>query len=407
MTKKVLTVTELNTIIHNDVKVIYPNVLSIIGEVSNKRTSNGHTYLNLKDNGCMINCIIWRSINAQLNSKKIIFANGDTITVSGKIDFYAKQGNITFYIYSLNKEQKQGDLFLNYELLKTKLYEKGYFDDKHKKQLPKYIKNIGIITAIDGAALQDILFVLNENNVNFNIFVKNCKVQGKDCPIDVVNSIHIMEQKPLDILIIARGGGSLEDIFGFSDEKVVNAIYNCKIFTISAIGHEIDNMLSDFVADSRAPTPSIAGQMISKIYNDMCGSIQNIYEDCSNLINSKLQLNKHKYELICNRLIDPINKIETMVNNYFVNITNYIRSLLNNNKNKLEMLCNKLELSDPEKKLHDSLKLNENHVILYHNKNIISSVNQLKSIKTFKIFKIIFNDGEIDVKVYPCKHHKK
>lgn len=404
MDKKVLTVSELNTIIHDGIKVVFPNTFTVSGEISNKRTSNGHSYLNLKDKECMINCIIWRGMNNKLVSQKISFTNGDIVTITGNVDFYAKQGTVTIYVKTLRKELKQGDLFLNYEMLKAKLFEEGYFNDDHKKQIPTYVKNIGIITASDGAALHDILFVLNENNVNFNIFIKNCKVQGKDCASDVVNCIKIMEKKPLDILIIARGGGGLEDIFGFSDENVVKAIYNCSIFTISAIGHEVDNMLSDFVADLRAPTPSIAGQIISNIYTGMCESIQEIYEVCTDNINQKIHNYKHNYDLICSKLINPVNKIDLMLTNDFNIISNYINNLIISNKNLLTVLCNKLEMLNPEKVLHDSLKLNKNHVILMNSsKKIISSVEDIRSIKTSKVFNIIFSDGEIKVKILPIK----
>lgn len=404
MDKQTLTVSELNDMIHNGVKIIFPDTLTVRGEVSNKKTSNGHTYINLKDNNCMLNCIIWKSINNKLNFKKISFVNGDTITVTGNIDFYVKQGTTTFFIKTLIKELKQGDLYLNYEMLKTKLQDEGYFNNDHKKQMPKYIENIGIITANDGAALQDILFVLNDSNVNFNIFIKNCKVQGKDCPSDVINCIKIMEKKHLDVLIIARGGGSLEDLFGFSDENVVKTIFNCSVFTISAVGHEIDNMLSDFVADLRAPTPSIAGQIISKIYNEMCNFIQETYENCIDSINLKIQNYKHTHELICSKLIDPINKINMIINNDFNNVTNYINNLIISKEHQLTVLCNKLELLNPEKVLHDSLKLNKNHIVLLDStQKIVSSVKDIKLIKTYKNFELVFDDGKIKVRILPIK----
>jgi exodeoxyribonuclease VII large subunit len=190
------------------------------------------------------------------------FKNGDLVIVSGSVDFYTKNGNVNLLC---NKIELAGEGLILKKLNDTKIkYQNmGYFDNK--KEFPKHIKSIGIVTASGGAALQDILFVLNSNKFDGKIFVKNSPVQGIDCPKGICSGIkYFNSSKEVDLIMITRGGGSIDDLMGFSDPSVIEEIFKSEIFVMSAVGHEVDNMLSDFAADIRAPTPSIGAEMISK-----------------------------------------------------------------------------------------------------------------------------------------------
>jgi exodeoxyribonuclease VII large subunit len=226
----------------------------IRGELHNYSKRNSNIFASLKDKSSSIDIICWSALED--------FDNGDEVEISGKINFYKKTSKINIQVTSIIK-CGIGEQFKLYEKLKNKFQELGYFD--RKKLMPKNINSIGIVTSEDGAALQDVLYVLKNGGFNGNIIIKNCLVQGVNAPESIKNAIQ--DTTNVDLLLITRGGGSLEDLMAFSSELVITAIYNAPQYTISAVGHEVDSMLSDFVADLRAPTPSIGAQIILNEYN--------------------------------------------------------------------------------------------------------------------------------------------
>jgi exodeoxyribonuclease VII large subunit len=232
-----------------------------------------------------------------------------------------------------------GDLFKKYLDFKNDFDQKGYFDKDRKKSLPIAINNIGIITSADGAALRDILYVLKENQFRGKIFIKDCMVQGASAGKSIGDSIKLFNEKykkKIDILLITRGGGSFEDLFQFSSTEVVNAIYESKIYTSSAVGHETDTMLSDYVADYRAPTPSIGAQYISTLYSQRYDILNK-----GEVIKNKIRIN----------LIKRLDKLNTKLN-YIkkYNIFEPILDDIKHNKNKIKN-CIKYRLYDLKNKV--------------------------------------------------------
>jgi exodeoxyribonuclease VII large subunit len=295
-----ISVKELNDLISTTLTTEFNNI-RVIGEVSNMKISNSHLYMTLKDEESSINVIMWR-YDIKNKTIKIDLRNGDNLIIEGSLNLYIKSGTYNIIANNIIKNGI-GELHKLYESNKIKYETLGYY--ANKKPQPKIFHNIGILTAVDGAALQDILFVLNKNNFKGNIYIKNCSVQGNNCPASIVSGIEYFEKNQnkynLDALLITRGGGSFEDLIGFSDELIIESIKQCSIYTISAVGHEIDFMLSDFVADFRAPTPSIAGEIISSRWKQLDDEI----------IRYDNTLDYHKKEIIrmIEKSIDNIDNI--------------------------------------------------------------------------------------------------
>ena len=287
MDNKKYSVSELNAEIRNCLIAEFNKTINIVGEIANYKNSNGNAYFVIKDDESSINCTIWKNNNNNLK-------NGLNVTAIGKITTYLKMGTYQLNTYKV-VINGVGDIQEKYEKLKLE-FEKE-LDNKLKT---KYINNIGIITAETGAALQDILYVLKSKNFNGNVYIRNCIVQGAQCPDSVCAGIayFVNNKIDIDVLLVTRGGGAIEDLMGFSDESVVKAFYECNICTISAIGHEIDYMLSDYAADVRAPTPSIAADIIVG---------QQVKLD--NMFASLIQKNSAMFE---NKLIDLKKKIENI-----------------------------------------------------------------------------------------------
>lgn len=256
---KVFTVSEVNLslkeLIHKD--STFAN-LQIQGEVSNfRRYASGHCYFNLKDGKGLIKCVMFKGSAQRL---KKLPRDGDQVVGVGRIDVYERDGIYQFYVDML-MPVGTGDLMAAYEALKQKLSAEGLFDEVRKKPLPVSPRIVGVVTSADGAAIRDVIQVAGRRDSSVKIRLYPVKVQGKEAPPEIVEGIRFMNRHNLcDVLIVGRGGGSMEDLWAFNDEKVVRAIAASKIPIISAVGHEIDFTLSDFAADKRAATPSQAAE---------------------------------------------------------------------------------------------------------------------------------------------------
>ncbi len=313
-----ITVTELNSILKDILKKNTQKNIRVKGELSGYKKYNNTIYATLKDDLSAISLIKFKVQED--------FKNGDLVIVSGSVDFYSKNGNINL-VCSKIELAGEGLILKKLNDTKIKYQNMGYFDNK--KEFPNKIKSIGIVTASGGAALQDILFVLNSNKFDGKIFVKNSPVQGIDCPkgicagIKYFNSFKTVESEKVDLIMITRGGGSIDDLMGFSDPSVIEEIFKSEIFVMSAVGHEVDNMLSDFAADIRAPTPSIGAEMISKAgpnkllklesYKDKILIYDNIIKNKCEFIKKNLFSTKKKMYLTVydnnNKQIFELNKI--------------------------------------------------------------------------------------------------
>ncbi|MBO7357801.1 MAG: exodeoxyribonuclease VII large subunit, partial [Lachnospiraceae bacterium] len=232
--------------------------VSLRGEVSNcKYHSSGHIYFSVKDEKSSIRCVMFASSRRGLN---FTLQDGMKIVIKGSVNVYDRDGSYQVYATSIEKEGL-GDLYEEYEKLKKRLMEQGMFDEEYKRPIPKHVKKLGVVTAETGAAVRDIINVSKRRNPGVQIVLYPAIVQGDDAPESIITGIRVLEEYGVDVIIVGRGGGSIEDLWGFNDEMVAHAIFNCDVPVISAVGHETDFTIADFVSDLRAPTPSAAAEL--------------------------------------------------------------------------------------------------------------------------------------------------
>ena len=267
------TVSQINEYIKNLIEdeVMLRDVL-VSAEISNfKRHSSGHLYFTLKDASSEIRAVMFR-----VHASKVRFKleNGQRVIVRARVGVYEQAGTYQLYVSSITPEGI-GDLHLAYEQLKAKLYEKGLFDESHKKPIPKFPKRIGIITSPTGAAVRDIINVASRRCPLCELVLFPSLVQGEDAPIDLIGGIEYFNiTNSVDVIIIGRGGGSFEDLWAFNNEGLAYAIYNSKIPVISGVGHEIDYSICDFVSDMRAATPSAAAELATPSIFEITASLK-------------------------------------------------------------------------------------------------------------------------------------
>lgn len=256
---KIFSVTEINNILKEIIEGTFPQIV-LEAEISNyKPNISGHLYFKLKDSSSQISCVMFKSSAFYLKFKP---KDGDKVRCTGKLTVYAPNGNYQIVITKM-EIAGEGDILKMLEQRKQKLYAEGLFDSTHKKTLPEFPEKIGVVTSSTGAAIRDILQITKRRNPKVSVLIFPALVQGEFASASIVKQIKIANEYSLcDVLIVGRGGGSLEDLLPFSEEEVVRAIYNSKISVVSAVGHEIDWALSDYACDVRAPTPSAAAELV-------------------------------------------------------------------------------------------------------------------------------------------------
>lgn len=289
--EKIFSVSEISQIIKEMLEGVFGDI-KVEGEISNLKTaSSGHIYFDLKDENALISVVLFRGY-----ARGVKLEEGLKVQVSGEISCYIKQGRYQIIAHSVQTQSK-GNLYLEFEKLKEKLTKEGLFDEDKKLPLPKFPKRIGVATSPTGAAIRDILSVLNRRASGLEIIIAPCAVQGEAAKYEIVEAIkNLNNLKPkLDAILVGRGGGSMEDLWAFNEEIVVRAVVASKIPIISCVGHEVDFTLTDFAASLRAPTPSAAAELV--------------VETSSSLIEKVNQLNKNllqtitiKYERLFGRL---------------------------------------------------------------------------------------------------------
>lgn len=292
MKMKVLKVTEVNSYIKRifDNDFILSN-LSVEGEISNlKYHSSGHIYFSLKDENSKINCVMFKSDAINVDFK---LADGIKIIVKCRLSNYVKDGSYQLYIKEIS-ESGLGSLHIQFENLKKKLNEEGLFSEDHKKAIPKFIRTLGVITSPTGAAIKDIINVTKRRNDNVDIIIYPALVQGAEAYKTLISGIQYFNKtKNVDAVIIGRGGGSLEELWAFNDESLAREIYKSKIPVISAVGHEVDFTICDFVADIRAATPSSAAEIAIVTKESLREELFNIKSMLNKSINKKLDEEKN------------------------------------------------------------------------------------------------------------------
>ena len=303
-TKHILQVSELT----KKVKFMLESELNTVwlcGEISNfVAASSGHWYLSLKDAKSQVKCAMFKSNNRRTR----LFSqgspkNGQQVLVRAKVSLYEPRGDFQIII-ELMEEAGEGLLKQQYDQLKQKLNAQGLFAQQFKQAMPKHITRVGIVTSATGAAVKDIISVLKRRNSTITVIIYPALVQGDLAKADIVKAIdHANAREECDVLIIGRGGGSLEDLWPFNEEDVVEAIFHSKIPTISAVGHEVDTTLADYVADLRAPTPSAAAELVSQDMSESVNQLTALTQRAQQNILQKLNENKHKANTLQHRLL--------------------------------------------------------------------------------------------------------
>ena len=292
----ILNVSSLNEQIKTVLESTFSRVL-VEGELSRITFHNsGHIYFTLKDKDSAISAVMFRGNASKL---KFQLKEGMKVVLDGAITLYKPRGTYQINCFSI-EPSGQGALALAYEQLKQKLFDKGYFASERKKQLSKYPEKIALITSATGAALQDMLRVANNRYKLLEIDIYDVLVQGESASASISNAIIVADTKEYDIIVVGRGGGSIEDLWAFNEEIVADAIFNANTPIVSAVGHEIDNVISDFVADLRAPTPSAAIEMILPDSNELLMNLDSLSSQFTQVLNQKIFNKKQELEHLHN-----------------------------------------------------------------------------------------------------------
>ncbi|RKM55512.1 exodeoxyribonuclease VII large subunit [Butyrivibrio sp. X503] len=328
------TVTQVNAYIKNMfTQDFLLKSITIKGEVSNcKYHSSGHIYFTLKDRGGAISCVMFRG-DRDKGGLRFDMKEGQQVKASGTVDVYERDGKYQLYARKIELDG-EGALFEKFEELKKKLAESGMFDGGYKQPIPRYIKTLGIVTAPTGAAVRDIINVSTRRNPHIQIILYPAIVQGDRAAESIVKGIQTLSGTEADVIIVGRGGGSIEDLWAFNEEIVAQAIFDCPVPIISAVGHETDITIADYVADRRAPTPSAAAELAVYEYDRF---IQDL-EDYSYTLHKGIDRKLHAAKLLCDgyskslRLLSPMGKIKDRL----LRMDQYEDALSNLMKNKLQ-----------------------------------------------------------------------
>lgn len=385
------------------------------GEISNlKFHTTGHLYFSIKDENSKINAIMFSSSAKKLNFKPV---DGSKVLIQGRISVYESSGSYQIYVNEM-LEDGIGNLYIAFEKLKRKLASEGLFDEKIKKKIPKIPSRVGIVTAPTGAAIKDIISTIKRRYPICETILFPSLVQGEQAATDIVKNIKRAEDYNLDVLIVGRGGGSIEDLWPFNEEIVARAIYECNIPVISAVGHEIDFTIADFVADMRAPTPTGAAEMAVPNISDLINTLDNLKIRLNEAINSKINYKKLYLDSVKNSFVikNPLIMYENKkqkLDSLLDNLSNIFLNYITNNRHKLEILKNNYILNNPivlykDKKnnlsnLIEKLELvnpmgilKRGYSLTYQNDIIIKNI---KDVNIEKELIIKLQDGKITTKV--------
>ncbi len=283
--------------------------ITVKGEVSEcKYHPSGHIYFTLKDESGILKCIMFASDRAGLDFELTV---GSEVSVSGRVSIYERSGSYQLYAHKIERSGA-GELYARYEALKKKLSEQGMFDEIYKREIPPYVQCVGIVTASSGAAIRDIVNIAARRNPHVRLILAPVTVQGEDAPASIVRGLKRIACQPVDVVIVGRGGGSIEDLWAFNDERVAHAIFDCPVPVISAVGHESDTTIADYVADLRAPTPSAAAELAVYDYAAFCAALQTYGRRLSNALQNEIRTQKDALRTRQMRLayLHPKNLIE-------------------------------------------------------------------------------------------------
>lgn len=389
-----ITVEELNKYIKNKVDGDeFLNNVYVKGEISNfKLHYTGHMYFTLKDEHSLIKCVMFKSYTPHLS---FMPKDGMKVNILGTVSVFERDGVYQIYCKAM-KQDGIGSLFEAYEKLKAKLEEEGLFDKEHKKEIPKFPKTIGVLTASTGAVIRDIINVSTRRNPNVHIRLLPVPVQGPTAAMQIVEGIKKMnEEKLADVIILGRGGGSLEDLWPFNEEIVARAIYESELPIISAVGHETDFSISDFVADLRAPTPSAAAELAVPNIIDVKENIEVLKNRYKVSLKKRIELMKLRYINCMSKRVfkDPlqnINEKRILLDNQIKEMDNSISNILSNKKSNFEKIITKLDALSPLKTLIRGYSITEKDGKI---------VKSIKEVDKGDLIEIKFSDGSRSAEV--------
>lgn len=393
----------------------------IKGEISNfKRHSRGHFYFTIKDEESRISAIMFSSQTSKVAFEPV---DGTKVLVKGRISVFEQTGNYQIYVSEMI-EDGVGNLYALYEKLKQDLKKEGLFDESHKKKIPAIPSRVGVVTAPTGAAIRDIISTINRRYPLCEVYLFPSLVQGNGAKEDIVKNIKLADTYELDTLIVGRGGGSIEDLWAFNEEIVARAIYECKTPVISAVGHEVDFTIADFVADVRAATPTGAAEIAVPDKQELNKLIKQLELRSSKNINNIIDYNKtildkiktsyilknpmSIYEIKEQKLSNTIDKLNSYIVNYLDNKnirlnnikTSYIlkspSKIYENKQNKYNHLIEKLEVLNPLN------TLKRGYSITKINNKVVTDI---KSVKKDDELSISIKNGEINAKVLDIKEN--
>ena len=395
MKLKTLSVGEVNNyvkkLVEND--FILKN-LNVKGEISNlKSHSSGHIYFSLKDENSKVNCIMFKNNAVNLDFR---LEEGMKVVIKARLGVYHKEGTYQLYCENI-KKAGIGELFEEFHKLKKELSEEGIFDEKYKRALPKFPKRIGIITARTGAAVRDIINVIQRRNKFLDIILYPAKVQGENAADSIIEGIrYFNNEKSVDVIILGRGGGSIEELWTFNNRDLAYEIFNSRIPTVSAVGHEVDFTISDFVSDMRAPTPSAAGELVSPSLQEMINDLLNKKEFLHRAIDRKFLNAKRDVDLLYkglkgNNPKDIIEKRIKEVNSLEEKLNFLGKRKIDKAKDELIALNSILQTLNPLNTLGRGYS-----VIMDKEDKVINNVSELKK---NDMLKVIMKDGSVNIDI--------
>lgn len=366
--------------------------IKVEGEVSNAKTSaNGHVYFTLKDEDAQLSCVIWRGIAQRIGTELM---DGQQIVAGGDIQVYPPHGKYQLIVRSV-EQAGVGALQEAFEKLKAKLKEEGLFDEEHKKPLPKFPEKIGVITSETGAAFHDIRDTLERRWPVADVLLHHASVQGVNAAPELVKAINwFSERKNVDLLIIGRGGGSLEDLWPFNEEAVARALYACKLPTVSAVGHEVDFSISDFVADARAATPTQAAIVATPDINEYRIYADDLGTRLSDYVITRIREQKKRVEqlLKSHALLAIKEKVinnHERVNSLAERLKHRREMIFIRQKEKLSELTHRLETRDPDAPL-------ERGYVRVHQQD--EWIRKASGFDSKEAFELEWQDGKVNVR---------
>lgn len=354
MNKNIYSVGQVNNYIKNMFAQDFMlRSISVKGEISNcKYHTSGHIYFTIKDASGTISAVMFAGNRRGLSFN---MKEGDKVIVTGSIEVYERAGNYQLYARQIELDGA-GNLYLEFEKLKNELEEMGYFASEYKIPIPKYANKIGIVTAPTGAAIQDIRNISGRRNPYVQLILYPALVQGDGAAESIVNGIHALEQQQVDVIIVGRGGGSIEDLWAFNEKIVAQAIFNCRIPIISAVGHETDWTIADFVADMRAPTPSAAAEIAVYDYRLVNEKLKEYNRRISNCLSNKAELYRQRLGAYRVKLeyLSPqrkLNENRRRLMEFEEKLNSRINMTIKEKRHRLELFAGKLEACSPVRKL--------------------------------------------------------